>query len=1023
MTRPATTQLIRRLAQRDESHAEATIQADVRQLLLSGALNIDKSLLEAYSAELEKSLRNESGDHIGRTDIEIGTCIIEVKKKITPSIEKKVVNEQLHKYLTNRERTTRIPHVGILTDGRTWKHFALKQGAVTELSKRVLDPKKPDIDNFIRWLEAILASSKELPARPETVAARLGANSPAFTLDIERLEALYKSVRAEPDVELKRQLWRKSLSTALGTQFKDTDQLFVEHTYLVIVAELIAHAAVGLEIQDLDPQSMITGARFHELGLRGVVEPDFFDWVTASTKQKKREDGKQLIVNIGKRVNQFDWRKVDHDVLKSLYESVIDQKTRKELGEYYTPDWLAKEVVGKLLRKPLEQRVLDPSCGSGTFLFAAIQAIKRSATEKNYAPYETLQAVISNVSGVDLHPVAVTLARVTYLLALGPDLLKARKGDGVLIPIFLGDSVQWDNKDTETLFGDDELVIRTESNDDEFKNALRFPLELLEDTQKFDRLIAEMAELATVSDQRTPGRKLPPALRSGHKISDEKWNTVEDTFQTMRLLHETNRDNIWGYYIRNLARPLWMSLRENHVDVLMGNPPWLAYRYMPKQMQETFKQRGDELEIRPKGKLATQADLSSFFVVNAVQKYLKDGGEFGFVMPRGVLMGPHYEDFRRAEYPTDGNLVFKFDEPWDLGMVKPHIFPVPSCVVFGTKLDAGKSQSRTINAFPDSRQQWEGTIPPESASVPTGIKRITRKEHSFDESKFSPYHSQATQGASLSPRSLLFVVKDDSNAQTSARSLKSVRSRRSGDKEPWKSLPDLRGAVEPRFMRKVVLGSTLLHFGLLEPEEAVIPWDGKRLLDSSSTEMADYPGLFSWWSKAERRWNEHSSGKMTLLQRIDYQKLLTMQFPVAHIRVVYATSGTYLASAVVEDRSLLCDTKTYWIPVNTLDEGRYLSAILNSDALRQRFEHLQPTGQFGTRDFHRLPLCPPIPLFDSESDLHQSLTRIYQDASSQVASMEITRLGFKNARQKIRNDLETNSLRQLNTLVERLLET
>ena len=224
-------------------------------------------------------------------------------------------------------------------------------------------------------------------------------------------------------------------------------------------------------------------------------------------------------------------------------------------------------------------------------------------------------------------------------------------------------------------------------------------------------------------------------------------------------------------------------------------------------------------------------------------------------------------------------------------------------------------------------------------------------------------------------------------------------------------------------MRKVVLGSTLLHFGLLEPEEAVIPWDGKRLLDSSSTEIADYPGLFSWWSKAERRWNEHSSGKMTLLQRIDYQKLLTMQFPVAHIRVVYATSGTYLASAVVEDRSLLCDTKTYWIPVNTLDEGRYLSAILNSDALRQRFEHLQPTGQFGTRDFHRLPLCPPIPLFDSESDLHQSLTRIYQDASSQVASMEITRLGFKNARQKIRNDLETNSLRQLNTLVEKLLET
>lgn len=995
----------------------------MRQLLKSGALDLDKSLLEDLSAELESPVKDKGGDHIGRMDIEIGTCIIEVKKNVTAAVEKEVVNQQLHKYLTNRLETTHVPHTGILTDGRIWKLFALKRDRLAELSKLTLDQKKPDVKTLIRWLEAVFASNKELPARPDSVAAKLGANSLTFDLDIDRLATLYSSVKKEPDVELKRSLWRKSLSTALGTQFKDTDQLFVEHTYLVIVAELIAHAAIGLEIQNLDPHEMISGERFHELGIRGVVEPDFFDWVTASIQQKKREAGKQLIVDIGKRVNQFDWRKVDHDVLKSLYESVIDQKTRHEMGEYYTPDWLANEIVVALATNPLDQRVLDPSCGSGTFLFAAIQNIKRSATSNKLSPYKTLQAVIGNVSGVDLHPVAVTLARVTYLLALGSELLKARRGEGLLIPVFLGDSVQWDSKDTQTLFGENELVIRTESDNNEFKNALRFPLELLEDAQKFDRLIAEMAEHATITTSNAKQQRLPQALRGGFDISDEKWDILQTTYQTMRLLHDTNRDNIWGYYVRNLARPLWLSRRKNRVDLLIGNPPWLAFRYMPKQMQATFKRRCDELEVRPKGKLATQADLSSFFVVNAVQKYLKDGGKFGFVMPRGVLSGPHYKDFRRAEFPTNGDLMFKFDEPWDLGGVRPHIFPVPSCVVFGSKLLPGKSLGKSATSLPEGHQQWNGEIPPESTSVPKRVKRISQQVQSFEGSEFSPYHSLATQGASLSPRSLLFVVRDDSDTKTSSKTLKSIRSRRSGDKEPWKSLPDLRGAVEPRFLRRVVLGSTLLHFGLLEPEKAVIPWDGKHLLDSSSLEMKNYAGLFSWWSKAERRWDEYSSGKMSLLQRIDYQKLLTQQFPTAKIRVVYSTSGTYLASAVIDDQTLLCDTKTYWIPVSSLDEGHYLSAILNSDTLRDRFAHLQPMGKFGTRDFHRLPLCPPTPLYDPESEIHHSLSQIYKDASTRVVALNLEEIGFIHARQDIRKDLKANGLLlRLNKLVEKLLE-
>jgi hypothetical protein len=38
---------------------------------------------------------------------------------------------------------------------------------------------------------------------------------------------------------------------------------------------------------------------------------------------------------------------VERDVLKVLYESVISASTRKALGEYYTPDWLANAMVSQ----------------------------------------------------------------------------------------------------------------------------------------------------------------------------------------------------------------------------------------------------------------------------------------------------------------------------------------------------------------------------------------------------------------------------------------------------------------------------------------------------------------------------------------------------------------------------------------------------------------------------------------------------------------------------------------------------
>src|SRR5208282_1636785 len=52
---------------------------------------------------------------------------------------------------------------------------------------------------------------------------------------------------------------------------------------------------------------------------------------------------------------------------------------------------------------------------------------------------ERLKSILGHVQGIDIHPVAVTISRATYVLALGKLISSARKP--VQIPVYLADSL------------------------------------------------------------------------------------------------------------------------------------------------------------------------------------------------------------------------------------------------------------------------------------------------------------------------------------------------------------------------------------------------------------------------------------------------------------------------------------------------------------------------------------------------------------------------------------------------------
>jgi hypothetical protein len=987
---------------------EADVQSSIKVLLLSAPFDLDAGELNDRSVFLEA----QSGGG-RRIDVEMGFTVIEVKKDLTVGNVLTEAVEQLAGYVGQREATVAHRYVGVLTDGADWHLYHLDGDDLALVSSHHVDAGSPDVDALLLWLEGVLATTSKIHARPKEIERRLGACSSGHALDAAALAALYEDHRHDPTVKLKRELWGRLLTTALGTAFEDSDELFVNHTLLVLSAECIAHAVIGWDLNDptLTPEALCSGSQFSEAGIFNVVEADFFDWPV------EVEGGARFIRTLARRLARFAWKEAERDVMKVLYESVISTEQRHSLGEYYTPDWLADRVVNEVITEPLNTRAMDPACGSGTFLYHAVGRYLAAANAAGTPRRTALAGVCDQVFGVDVHPVAVSFARVTYLLAMG-DVTTDRPPE-LTIPVYLGDSMQWNQE--ENLLTADALTIDTSSSPATlFAEPLRFPRNLLDDPGKFDRLVTEMADRATLPKKSTKLPSLTATFKRYHVAEDDQPTLVE-TFRAMCALHDTGRNHIWGYFTRNLARPVWHARPENRVDALIGNPPWLSYRFMPPDMQATFRRMTTERAMWAGASVATHQDLSALFVVRAAELYLRPGGRFGFVMPLAVLSRKQYAGFRNGEFrPPTEHTYLAFDEPWDLHAVKPSIFPVPPSVVTGM---------RASSAVPLQRQgqSWSGRVPKHNASWPEAAPGLTigDADAGVTHSEVrSPYAARFTQGAVVVPR-MLFVVEDAPAAPLGAapgrRALVSRRS--SNEKQPWKSLDPLRGNVEEEFIFPMHLGETIAPFRLQEPLEVVIPWVDGQLLDADDERLDEHPGLAQWWRTAVTIWNtSRSSTKLTLLGQLDYMHKFRQQFPAPAHRIAYTKGGMYLAAARVEDPRVIIDHKLYWAPVSGTGEGRYLSAIFNSDSFTLAVRGFQARGEHNPRDFDKYVFRILFPTYDPARDLHTELVHAAAHAEEVVADVVLPKMSFQAQRRKIREALVGDGVaKSLDDLVAHLL--
>jgi type I restriction-modification system DNA methylase subunit len=402
-----------------------------------------------------------------------------------------------------------------------------------------------------------------------------------------------------------------------------------------------------------------------------------------------RERFSRAVARVSFSVLKFDFSRIEGDPLGDLYQRYFDPETRKALGEFYTPQPVINYILDgvEYERGVSGERLIDPSCGSGTFLVEAVNRYLDDVRRYNENPdwAEELVDLCSrpNIVGLDIHPFAVLMAQIRFMVAILPEYREAKRENPDFtirrLPIFRTDTLRNERESTGIDLGEsgqrqmtfdaitedsqDVLIpvpLPVEVDDEEdveqegdfLVQRVRMPLfdtiQLETGVSNFGEYFAALQGVLDVVKwhmgegeyeylgglERAVGRY---TTREYDGIEEFFAPYVNDILGTVRYLKEEHGD---GRLFKMFEDSVLSLVVKNYMDYeyVVGNPPYVNIKNIPDSNQEYYR----ELYDSAYGRL----DLYVLFIERALN-WLSEDGKLGYITSNKFARSKYGQEIRR----------------------------------------------------------------------------------------------------------------------------------------------------------------------------------------------------------------------------------------------------------------------------------------------------------------------------------------------------------------------------------------
>jgi len=625
---------------------------------------------------------------------------------------------------------------------------------------------------------------------------------------------------------------------------------------------------------------------------------------------------------------------------------------------------------------------------------------------------ELLNSIINRIKGVDINPLSVLTAKVTFYLSIKPLINQ----DDIEIPIYLGDSANIPVKtEIDGIYCYKYSVITKQENIN-----VMLPCSFVE-SENFFYLMSQIQSIVKVEDSTLLYNKFIDSIGS-LQINDQIKADIRILSEQLVRLHQKKWDGIWVRIVANFM----LVGRIKNIDLIVGNPPWVKWEFLPQSYAEKIKSLCVDRHLFSGQTYmgAISLNICALIANVTAASWLSKKGTLAFLMPQTLMSQDSYSGFRNFyldseknermylqrldDWTKSGNPFIDTTEKfmtyyYNRSQVDYLNDGIPITTIRKNKglsivdLNSKQTFGEVKDGFEISTNSKAYQMDPDRTGYTTLNELKIGAKDNF-QMIIGACSYKARSGVEFTPAEIYFVEPQEKSGDNSSYVFKPSQFKSS----KYKNTESLPKQFETIYIRPVIKAPNIIPFGFQDNNTyCIFPYkDGVSTSIETSELLNESPKLFNYLVNNKGQIGKQSKRSLTISRGTSFYSLSKVgAYTFAPFKVTFRDNTT-LSAAVVDaiktpwnELSMpICAKHCPYISQDktgrniTEDEAYYLCGILNTPIVKDYFQ-----ATYSTRSFS-INFNIKMPLYDSNNKFHRVLMKLSRRATLRQPSKLIFNL-------------------------------